>query len=267
MKKTALTILVRAISFMLILQIPYVAKAQETEQKTVRVGYFENEIFQEGASENAVKDGYAYEYYHKLPEYTGWEYEYVYGDFADLYQMLLDGRIDMHAGLAKTEERESLIGYPDQAMGSETYNMVKHADDESITYSYETLVGKKIGVLDSAMVGVLERFLSEHDIRAAVNKYPDYQSLLDDFDNRKVDAFVAESDGAAGRNNAELLYVFGSSDYYLCVTNSRRDLLDELNSAQEQLSVEEPNYINSLRIKYYSSSISSRNLSNTEKSG
>ncbi len=147
------------ISFICLLLSSFVVYAKEPEQKTVKVGYFENEIFQEGAREGAVKDGYAYEYYHKLSEYTGWEYSYVYGDFADLYQMLLDGRIDMLAGLAKTEERETIIGYPDREMGSETYNMVKHADDETITYSYATLSGKKIGVLDSAMVGVLERFL------------------------------------------------------------------------------------------------------------
>jgi len=235
------------------------------EQKSVKIGYFENEIFQEGAAEGVVKDGYAYEYYRKLSEYTGWDYTYEYGDFADLYQMLLDGKIDMLAGLAKTDERESIINYPDRAMGSETYNMVKHADDESITYSYSTLAGKKIGVLDSAMVGVLERFLDEHGIEANVNKYPDYKSMLDDFDNGSVDVFVAESDGASDRNNAELLYAFGSSDYYLCVAYDRRDLLDELNTAQEQLSIEEPNYINSLRIKYYSSSISSRSMSNEEK--
>ncbi len=85
----------------------YPVAAAQDEPKTVRIGYFENEIFQEGAQEGVVKDGYAYEYYRKLSEYTGWEYSYEYGDFADLYQMLLDGRIDMLAGLARTQERES----------------------------------------------------------------------------------------------------------------------------------------------------------------
>ena len=253
------------VNIILISACPITAAAEPRDQKSVKIGYFENEIFQEGAAEGKVKDGYAYEYYLKLSEYTGWEYSYTYGDFTELYQMLLDGRIDMLAGLAKTEERESIINYPDTAMGSETYNMVKHSDDDSITYSYSTLTGKKIGVLDSAMVGVLEKFLDEHDITADVHKYPDYLSMLDDFDNGAVDVYVAESDGAAERDNAELLYAFGSNDYYLCVTLDRKDLLEELNIAQEQLSVEEPNYINSLRIKYYSSSISSRSLSNAEK--
>ena len=37
--------------------------------KTVRVGYYENEVFQEGAKQGAVKTGYAYEYYQKLSVY------------------------------------------------------------------------------------------------------------------------------------------------------------------------------------------------------
>lgn len=239
--------------------------ARRNTKTTVRIGYFENEIFQEGANEGEVRKGYAYDYYRKLSEYTGWNYEYVYGSFADLYQMLLDGDVDMLAGLAKTEEREGIIGYPELAMGNETYNMIKHASDESVTTSYKTLEGKKIGVLDSAMVGVVNRFLQENTISAQVLKYPDYNSMFKAFDEKKVDVMVGESDGTQDRPDAELLYAFGSSDYYLCVSIKRPDLLDELNQAQTELMTEEPNYINSLRIKYYSESISSRTLSGTEK--
>ena len=239
--------------------------ADGSSADTVRVGYFENEIFQEGAGEGLVRSGYAYDYYRKLSEYTGWEYEYIYGDFADLYQMLLDGRIDMLAGLAWTEERSELIGYPELAMGSETYNMVKHAADDSVTASFATLNGKRIGVLDSAMVGVLERFIDEHSLKCEVVKFPGYQAMMEAFDNADIDALVAESDGTSDRDNAELLYAFGNSDYYLCVSRNRSDLLDKLNAAQAQLMAEEPNYINSLRIKYYSSSISSKHFSQAEK--
>ena len=45
----------------------------ETPPTPVKVGYFENEIFQEGAEKGAIRRGYAYEYYRKLSEYTGWE--------------------------------------------------------------------------------------------------------------------------------------------------------------------------------------------------
>lgn len=98
-----------------------VAVYANTRTERVRVGYYENEVFQEGAGEGKVKSGYAYEYYRKLSEYTGWEYEYVYGEFSDLYQMLLDGEIDLLAGLAMREDRTGIIGYPDAIMGNESY--------------------------------------------------------------------------------------------------------------------------------------------------
>ncbi len=56
---------------------PSHAFASETGENRVRVGYYENEVFEEGARDGAVKTGYAYEYYQKLSEYTGWRYEYV----------------------------------------------------------------------------------------------------------------------------------------------------------------------------------------------
>ena len=111
---------------------PAGARAQ-SDEAPVRVGYYENEVFQEGAEEGAVKTGYAYEYYRKLSEYTGWKYEYVYGGYGELYQMLLDGDIDLLAGLAFREERTALLSYPDAIMGSEAYYLVKQDSETDIT--------------------------------------------------------------------------------------------------------------------------------------
>ena len=245
--------------------VPQNVRAAGPSEDTVRVGYYEQEVFQEGAADGAVKTGYAYEYYQKLSEYAGWRYEYVYGEFGDLYQMLLDGDIDFLAGLAWREDRESIIGYPDAAMGNETYSLVKHDVDDDITLDISTLNGRKIGVIDSAMVDVLQNFLKEHSIQAEVIKFNDYEPLFEAFDNHDIDILAAEGDGAYGRDHAELLCPFGTSDYYLCVTKSRPDLLAELNEAQTELAVNEPNYINNLRNKFYPVSISSRALSEAEK--
>lgn len=244
---------------------PGTSVAADTESKPVRVGYYENEVFQEGAQPDAVKTGYAYEYYQKLSEYTGWEYEYVYGGFGDLYQMLLDGDIDLLAGLAWREERASLIGYPEAVMGSEQYYLVKHDTDTKITAVSDTMNGTRIGVLDSAMVSVLEQYLEEHHVTAEVITYQDHTQLFDAFDSHDIDILAAESDGAHGRDHAEVLTVFGKSDYYLCVNIQRPDLLSELNNAQALLAAEEPNYLNSLSARYYSVSLTSRAFSQAER--
>ena len=235
------------------------------DQKTVKVGYFENEIFQEGAQEGQVRKGYAYEYYQKISEYTGWEYEYVYGSFADLYNKLVSGDIDLLAGLAYTPERDGIIGYPTNSMGRETYNLVKHAFDDSINNLPVTLSGKKIGVQESAIVDTLEDFLDSHNVLSDVVIFKSVDEMVEAFDNDELDVYVAESNGTYNRDNAELLYAFGATDYYLCVNIKREDLLKELNEAQEQIMIEEPNYINGLNIKYYPSSITSRSFTYAEK--
>ena len=120
---------------MLLFSFSYIIPAQGANTKTIKVGYYENEVFQEGAAQGAVKTGYAYEYYRKLSEYTGWNYEYVYGSFSDLYDMLLSGEIDLLAGLAKRDDRLDFIDYPESPMGNETYSLVKYEDDNSITLS------------------------------------------------------------------------------------------------------------------------------------
>lgn len=242
------------------------AMAAEQEQgDTIRVGYYENEVFQEGASEGAVKKGYAYEYYRKLSEYTGWDYEYVYGSYSDLYDMLLNGDIDLLAGLARTEERVDIIGYPDLPMGNETYTLVKHEKDVSVTTEPKTLSGKKIGVLDGAIASSLDAYLDKNQVQCEVKRFGDYESLFREFDEGELDILAAEGDGASSRDHVEVIGPFGSTDYYLCVAKDRTDILKQLNIAQSQLSTEEPNYLSSLRIRYYSSSLSSRSLSEAER--
>ena len=260
------TRLLAALCLMLaVLPVMSVYSYAADEQSAVRVGYYENEVFQEGAGEGLVKTGYAYEYYRKLSEYTGWKYEYVYGSFSEMYEKLLNGEIDMLAGLAKTEERIGLIGYPDTAMGNETYSLVRHDSDNDITTNISSLSGKTIGVLDSAIAGVLKDYLVSRGISADIKTFGSYEDLFSAFDSRSVDILAAEGDGAYGRENSEVLFSFGASDYYMCVNIARTDLLEELNSAQNELLASEPNYINSLKVKYYPSSITSRAFSVSEK--
>ncbi len=263
-KSCFLTILLALAIFMGIFTRFSVNVSAEGMPKTVVVGYYENEVFEAGAREGAIKKGYAYEYYRKLAEYTGWNYEYVYGDFVTIYNMLLEGKVDVVAGLAYTEERSSLIYYPARPMGFESYFLVKHDDDESISSDYGSLQGRTIGVLNSAIVDILNKFLYEKRGDAQVIAYNDYETMLSAFDRKEIDVIAAEADGMYDRHHAEVLYRFGENDYYLCVSKKRPDIMRKLNEAQSQLYNDNPDYISSLRTKYYPSSLTSRAFNKTE---
>ena len=180
--------------------------------------------------------------------------------------MLLEGRIDLLAGLAKREDRIGVIGYPEEPMGNEIYTLVRHEADTSVPHSSPAaLSGKKIGVLKSAVEDILDDYLKAHSIDARVVSYDDYESLFSAFDSGEVEILAAEGDGAYGREDAEVICTFGTSSYYLCVSASRPDLLEKLNEAQSLLATEEPNYIGTLRSKYYSASVSSHSFSDAER--
>ena len=259
-----LTVLVLAIALICGLLAP-AFQADADQIKVVKIGYYENEIFEEGAREGAVKYGYAYEYYLKLSEYTGWKYEYVYGSYTELYQMLVDGKIDLLAGLAYKEERLEEISYPDVPMGNEDLILVKHDSDTDITSDPKTMKGLKFGVLKSAIKDTLKDYMAEKGIEAEVITYEYYDDLFSDFDNNKLDILAAEGYGASKRDHAEVVCSFAVTDFYLGVNKSRPDLLEELNTALTQLYAYEPNYQDSLREKHYSFSITSRAFTAQEK--
>lgn len=237
----------------------------ESDQKRIIVGYYENEVFQEGAGAGAVKKGYAYEYYQKLSEYTGWKYEYVYGSYFELYNKLIEGEIDLLAGLAWKKEREVYVSYPTHPMGRENYSLLKHTIDSSITTDISSFSGKKIGVLQSAMIDSLKLFLNTRKINCDVVVFENYVDLFYAFDNNDIDILATEGDGTYGKRHAEVLCHFGNTEYFLCVNKNRPDILQTLNHAQSLLDIEEPNYLSSLRSKYYQSTVASMAFSESEK--
>lgn len=100
--------------------LPVLAQAAPETPKVVRVGYFEdNDGFQAGFSDNEPKSGYAYEYYQELAKYTGWTYQYIYGNWSDIYKKLIAGEVDIMAGVSQTPERLPYMLFPENIMGVE----------------------------------------------------------------------------------------------------------------------------------------------------
>ena len=83
---------------------------QAEKGETVKVGYVLFENYQEGG-DGEYKRGFGYEYLQRIAYSTGWSYEYVYGSFSELLEMLEKGEIDLMGDLSYTEERAQKISY------------------------------------------------------------------------------------------------------------------------------------------------------------
>ena len=160
------------------------------EQKTVKIGYYEAHDFQEGADDSAAKSGYSYEYIQKVASYTGWRYQYVYGEWKELYEKLKTGEIDLMAGISYDDDRVNSMLFPKYEMINETFYIYKDTDDTTIKCgNIDSYAGKKIGVVnnDKRMMTAL----AEHDT-VTVGYSNDYLPYCDTDKDGKATGLVSD---------------------------------------------------------------------------
>ncbi len=236
--------------------MPLAACAQETGQKVVRVGWFDSSFCY--WDQFGRRNGIDYEYQQKISAYTGWTYEYVEDSWSNLFQMLIDGEIDLLSDVSYTEERTALMSFPDLPMGAEAYYIYIDSENRAITaQDLTTFNGKRIGVNQgSVQEGFLKEWAKKHGLEIEV-----------------VPLVIGESESLEMLVRDEIdgyatIYTFGSeervypvcrvgeSNFYYAVNKRRPDLLAELNMALSGIQDEDP---------YFNQRISEEHHYNTTK--
>ena len=240
--------------------------AQSAE--TVKVGYYFSNNFQEGMDDKAPKSGYSYEYLQKLASYTGWKYEYVYGEWDELFEKLKDGEIDLMAGVAYSEDRVDQIGYPDSEMLNETFYIYKDTDDSSMQCGdIASYSGKKIGTLkgDQRMTAALEQWKARHRADIEIEYYSDLTECARVFNEQQIDGFVSADNVVSSYSGITPVEKIGKQLFYLCTAKEREDLLSELNMAMSIMNEQDAVEVDELRNKYYTETTVSVFLSQQEQ--
>ncbi len=248
-------------------------RAEAPSKTIVRVGYVETKNFTEGAhdqtegaGEQVAKRGLGYEYLQKVSYYTNWEYEYVYGDWDTILQMLYDGEVDVMAGVSKTEERENKLYFPDYPMGSENYYIYVYADSP--------LAGLSVGELDGHTVSVnrnsiMEEMLYEWNDGGAhhmtIQTYGGSEIRYKAFQSGISDATVETDNVVVPEDMMVPVTRIGSSDYYLAVTRNRSDILRDLNNALNKIESTDPKFTKHLADQYFSDMAVSAQLQADER--
>ena len=236
--------------------------------KTVKVGYYFSHNFQEGADAGSPKSGYSYEYLQKLASYTGWKYEYVYGEWDELFKKLQNGEIDLMAGVAYSDDRKDLVSYPDREMLNETFYIYKDTDDSSIQCGdIDSYKGKKIGTLknNQRMTEVLKQWKARHRADIEIKYYSDIAECASAFNDRKIDGFVSADNVVSSYSGITPVEKIGKQPFYLCVAKERDDLLGELNMVTSVMNEQDTLEITELRNKYYTETTVSVFLSEQEQ--
>lgn len=252
--KTKITVRVLCFFLILLSFCPITAMAAETEQKTVRVGFYPCPF--NIKDENGHLSGYAYDYQQDLAAYTGWKYEYVEASWPELMQMLKDGEIDLMSDVSYTQERETEMMFSSYPMGTESYYLyVSNRDTGIDQMDYSTLEGKRIGVNSgSVQAGLFQEWAQKHGVKVNTIPCNGDDAMVEMLENGELDAVVAV-DSYAYENTVPMVQV-GSSDFYFAINSARPDLKDELDEAMHLLLSANRYYNEGLYQKYLNNNAS-----------
>ena len=218
--------------------------------KTVRVGWYESSF--NATDQSGRRSGYAYEYQRKIAAYSGWDYVYVKGSWADLMQMLINGEIDLMSDVSYTEERSQLMLFPELSMGTEEYYLFISPNNREITPEDDSsLNGKRIGTnKGSIQVGLYQRWAETHGVQAELIELTCSEAdSLRMLETGELDAYITP-DTYGDPEQLVPVYKIGSSDFYFAVNKNRPDLLNELNAAMSRIQDENPYYNQRMFEKY-----------------
>ena len=236
--------------------------------KIVRVGWYQSDMFQEGTSDEEAKSGFCYDYLQKVADYTSWKYEYVYGSWSELYDMLINGEIDFLGGVSITEERTDLMLFPDVEMGVEDYHLCKKAGDTSISsLDLSTLNGKKVGLIyNNLMSDYTEQWIAAQGLDIETVYFDSFEERDVALEAGEIDLKTTTLDDAYMSGEIRDVATVGKEPYYIAINKNRPDLLNELNDSVATVTALDPYLFLNLHYENYEMVSSGVELTSSELS-
>ena len=223
----------------------------ENGEHLVRVGWFESDgYFERDRNDNLI--GFGVDYLNAIATYAGWEYEFVEGTRQECLDMLQSGEIDIMSPVRIDLELEN-VKMSDEVIG------------ESYGYIYKLGNNFKIGYeeyskFNQMIIGIEKGNGIENEVKAYCKKkgfnFYDvvYFDTLDEMKRelaeRKIDAIVADS--YVNIENLKVIGRFSNSRVTFAVSD--KTLWEPLNQAIENIKLDNPEFTEDLRKRYFSES-------------
>lgn len=208
---------------------------------TLKVGYVVNTGFMsEDRPEHVV--GYGYEYMEFLENYVPCNFEYiVFDDWTDLLDKLNSGEIDIipnlpgdHKWLINAKSTDHVVGRFPMELVITKDKIKPHINLARVRTNYDT--------------PGLDEVARAEGFEYTFTPYKTYQEVVDAYNRGDVDGYV---DAMLFYNKSKNTYaLFDRQNYRLSVRADRKELLDRLNWAMDQLLLDQSDIRDTLKRKY-----------------
>lgn len=221
------------------------------EARTVRVGFFSCNGFQDVGMDGSLS-GYSYDYLEAVSQYMGWKMEYVTGyTLEECMELLKEGKIDLINGVYKTEARQEYYSYPEVNVGTSTSCLIISPDNQKIRYGdYASMNHATVGLLrGSAANDDFLSFSKEKGINFNVVYYDSANDVYAKIDRKEIDMALISS--IQRSEEYRVIAKFAPHTFYVITNKSDTGLMDELNRGMSSLKICQPEFENMLEHRYY----------------
>ena len=229
------------------------SKSKDTatdKSKVVRVGWYEDSYHI--TDKNGDRSGYGYEYEQAVSAYTGWDYEYVTGDWTELMEKLQNGEIDLMSALSYTDERAETMLFSDEPMGEEKYYLYADLANSDISASdLSTLNGKSIAMMEQS---VQTTQFCEWEERYNIQTKHVFVDSIDQakelFAKHEIQGVISTETSIWVDTGLSAIVTTGGSGIYYGINKNRPDLKEELDNAMRSMENDNPFYSDELYKQY-----------------
>ena len=193
--------------------------------------------------------GFAYDYLKEIEKRTGLRFSYVEANASELISMLDAGTIDILACVADSDMQygnSENIYLGNISLGIKYSAVYVLKDNDIDFYDTATLSKKKIGYLEENYGKYFKdgSFICGEIASANFVQYNSETQMYSDFVSGKVDAVVKEC--FRPWDNEKLVYQFNTENFYLCASESNKDLLMQLDESTAAVYVSNSRFLTNL---------------------
>lgn len=218
------------------------------ENRVRLAAYQRGDLFE--VSPDGERSGVIAEWMKALSAYGKKDVDFVYGEYDESVADVKSGRLDVVGGIGFAPiHREGLL-FPHTPIGMLRVYLWAHPGTRYQPGNPNSWRGMRVGILSGTQSAArVKQQLESHDVDIICREYKSGRELTDAYFAGELDACVdVEKPELA---NERALFVYVAHPMYICVSSSRPDLFEQLETALEDVCNDLPRYMRMISERRY----------------
>ena len=222
----------------------------KSQSEVVKAAWYEDSYHI--TNKNGSRSGYGYEYEQAVSAYTGWDYDYVTGNWEELLKKLQNGEIDLMSSLSYTDERAKTMLFSDLPMGEEKYYLYADLANSDISASdISSLNGQSIAMLENSVQATqFYDWEEKYNVKTKHVFVNSMDSAMELFAKHEIQGVISTETSIWVNEGLSAVFTTGGTEIYYGINKNRPDLKEELDSAMRAMENDKPFYSDDLYKQY-----------------